>query len=285
MRDSHVHLSDRELLLAADNELIRGRSAQAQAHLNACPACRERLREVEALLEDVSVLHRSSLDPLIQDAADGRARLKVRLHELSGKSSKASWSAPEYAAAIRPRVAYACAALFIAAVTILAMHERPRRITGAVIAASVAPAPVPERRLTPGVARPVTSQEICRLPSEGNNADVPPMVRRAVFQEYGIANGRPEDYEVDYLISPTLGGTASMGNLWPEPYSAVWNAHVKDALENRLHELVCDGHVPLATAQRDISTDWISAYKKYFGSDRPLSGGDVIKDSRPEPNS
>lgn len=109
------------------------------------------------------------------------------------------------------------------------------------------------------------------------------MVRSAVFREYGLADARPEDYEVDYLISPALGGTASIGNLWPEPYSTVWNAHVKDALEKRLHQMVCNGQIPLATAQHDISTDWIAAYKKYFGTDRPLQVREDIKDTRPEP--
>ena len=49
----------------------------------------------------------------------------------------------------------------------------------------------------------------------------------------------------------------------------VWNAHVKDELEDRLHELVCDGELDLSTAQHDISADWILAYKKYFHTDRP----------------
>jgi len=75
---------------------------------------------------------------------------------------------------------------------------------------------------------------------------------------------------VDYLITPELGGAGSIRNLWPQPYSAVWNAHVKDELEDRLHGLVCSGQVDLATAQREISRDWISAYKKYFHTDKPF---------------
>jgi hypothetical protein len=60
--------------------------------------------------------------------------------------------------------------------------------------------------------------------------------------------------------------------LWPEPYQdTVCNAHVKDQLEDRLHRMVCRGHVDLATAQRDISTDWIAAYRKYFHADSPVS--------------
>jgi len=81
----------------------------------------------------------------------------------------------------------------------------------------------------------------------------------------------PKDFEVDFLITPELGGSNDIHNLWPEPYySTVWNARVKDELEDRLHEMVCNGELDLGTAQRDISTDWIVAYKKYFHTDRPL---------------
>ncbi|HZT37758.1 MAG TPA: hypothetical protein VFA28_07660 [Bryobacteraceae bacterium] len=80
----------------------------------------------------------------------------------------------------------------------------------------------------------------------------------------------PRAYEVDYLITPALGGADDLGNLWPQSYSATqWNARVKDALEDRLHELVCSGSLDLATAQREIATDWIAAYKKYFHTDQP----------------
>jgi hypothetical protein len=35
--------------------------------------------------------------------------------------------------------------------------------------------------------------------------------------------------------------------------------------------MVCTGKLDLSTAQRDIATDWIAAYKKYFHTDKPLS--------------
>ena len=70
---------------------------------------------------------------------------------------------------------------------------------------------------------------------------------------------------MDHLISLELGGSNRLNNLWPEPYDITWNAHVKDRLENRLHELVCTGQLDLMTAQRAIATDWISAYKRYEG--------------------
>ena len=74
---------------------------------------------------------------------------------------------------------------------------------------------------------------------------------------------------MDYLITPDLGGTESIRNLWPQPYSARWNARVKDQLETRLHQLVCEGKLDLATAQHDISSDWIGAYRKYVGGNAP----------------
>jgi hypothetical protein len=96
-------------------------------------------------------------------------------------------------------------------------------------------------------------------------------LRQRVLQEYGIPNARPEDYEIDYLIAPRLGGTEDIRNLWPEPYrTRMWNARVKDALEERLHEMVCSGQLDLHTAQHDIATDWIAAYKKYFHTNKPL---------------
>ena len=33
--------------------------------------------------------------------------------------------------------------------------------------------------------------------------------------------------------------------------------------------MVCHGQLDLAEAQRDISTDWVAAYKKYFQTDEP----------------
>src|SRR4029077_15433286 len=85
------------------------------------------------------------------------------------------------------------------------------------------------------------------------------------------------EYELDYLITPELGGSEDRLNLWPERYGGrVWNARVKDELEQLLPQLVCRGHVDLATAQRDIAVNWIAAYKKYFHTDRPVATGAAV---------
>jgi hypothetical protein len=72
--------------------------------------------------------------------------------------------------------------------------------------------------------------------------------------------------EVDHLISLELGGSNRPANLWPEPYDIVWNAKVKDKLENRLHKMVCAGEIDLSTAQKAIAKDWIAAYQQYEGA-------------------
>jgi len=107
-------------------------------------------------------------------------------------------------------------------------------------------------------------------------------VGRKVFEEYGIRDPGQHAYELDYLIDPELGGSDDIRNFWPQPYAASgWNSHLKDALEDRLHELVCEHKVSLATAQHDISTDWIAAYKKYFQTDGPLAGHSAFAKDRP----
>lgn len=53
-------------------------------------------------------------------------------------------------------------------------------------------------------------------------------------------------------------------------FNTTWNSFVKDQLEDYLHRSVCSGKLDLRTTQKDVSTGWISAYKKYFGTKKPL---------------
>jgi hypothetical protein len=77
---------------------------------------------------------------------------------------------------------------------------------------------------------------------------------------------------MDHLIPLSLGGSNSIRNLWRQTYHTTpWNAHVKDVLELRLHNLVCNGKVDLQTAQHEIATDWIKAYQKYIAESPPAS--------------
>ena len=129
----------------------------------------------------------------------------------------------------------------------------------------------PNTALTPGATILLSRSAVC---SQANvkNKEVPASVQRIVFAEYGLAQAQPRAYEVDYLVTPALGGADDIRNLWPHSYSSVWNARVKDALEDRLRDMVCDGSLDLADAQREIAVDWIGAYRKYFHTDGPLPG-------------
>jgi hypothetical protein len=94
---------------------------------------------------------------------------------------------------------------------------------------------------------------------------------KRVFREYGVTDPSPGAYEVDYLISPELGGADDIRNAWPEPYAgSEWSAHVKDALEELLRQMVCDKTLDLAAAQREIAEDWVASYKKRFQANHPL---------------
>jgi hypothetical protein len=73
-----------------------------------------------------------------------------------------------------------------------------------------------------------------------------------------------KEVEEDHLIPLSVGGhPSSPNNLWPEPWTGPWNARMKDQLEVKLHNMVCNGEVPLAVAQQAFATNWIQAYQKY----------------------
>lgn len=127
----------------------------------------------------------------------------------------------------------------------------------------------PDRALTPGVTVPVTREVLCA--SGEPEREVPVRMAYAVFDQYGIHDPKPRAYEVDYLITPALGGADDVRNLWPQPYGGgMWNARVKDALEDYFRGQVCAGEMELEDAQREIATDWIAAYKRHFRTSAPL---------------
>lgn len=128
--------------------------------------------------------------------------------------------------------------------------------------------PLPDRRCSPGAFYSgATVAMICTPGYSARVRDVPESEKAAVYAEYGIPRthyGRP--YEVDHIVSLELGGSNSIANLYPE---AAWNPspgfHVKDRLENRLHSLVCSGHMALRSVQRTIASNWLLLYRRVFG--------------------
>ena len=133
------------------------------------------------------------------------------------------------------------------------------------------PTPIlPDSKLTPGDTFNVTAQDVCVSGYAKKVRAVPAWLKRQAYAEYGITEYKPGDYEVDHLIPLSLGGSNSIRNLWPQSTkTSPWNSYVKDALERKLHNLVCVGQLDLKTAQREIASNWIDAYRKYLGEPPP----------------
>jgi len=127
----------------------------------------------------------------------------------------------------------------------------------------------PDRRCSPGAyyAR-LTKAVICAGGFRtGSIRNVPQQEKFAVEQEYGMhAAYYGRSIEIDHIVSLELGGSNDIANLFPEPGSGTANYHLKDRLENRLHEMVCAGALSLAAAQRGIARDWEALYRHVFGT-------------------
>ena len=261
MQRSKAHLLDEELLLFSDQELPTRRAARVREHVAQCELCRGRLTKLENALASFADLHEREFQAQTYPSGNSRNLLKARLSDARSRRAK-FWS-------LMPlRLASACLALVLVVGGIWTVRDiaRARSSVGAMKAEAIA---LPRRTLTPGSTRAVQVADLCSTQDLDNDPPVSPSLEQAVFEEYGVPASSKKDYELDYLITPALGGVDSIQNLWPQPYSSTWNARVKDQLEDHLHTLVCQGKVQLATAQSDIASNWIAAYKRYFNTDQP----------------
>jgi len=267
MKYEDTHLSDQQLLLSIDGELTPREEKLVRAHLDACWKCRARGKELEDTIAAFVRAYQGELEGKLPPIAGPRALLKAQLAQLSaGKPSRQSsgFNLPS-------RFAWALAAGVCGLLAIVLLLHRSgieglnsSRARDLVVSS-------PDSSLTPGAALLVSRRAVCAQVNIKNKA-VPAAIQRAVFQEYGLQGADPRAYEVDYLVTPALGGADDIHNLWPHSFSAtVWNAPVKDALEDRLREMVCDGSLDLVEAQHEIAANWIAAYKKYFHTDKPLA--------------
>ncbi len=268
------HASDEDLLLREEDELRPRRRARVDRHLRECRRCAERSR---ALQEALAALTGAGRDARAaeQDARASRARLLARLAQetdlAAGAAGPASW----------PRLVWqggALAAAGLAAAVVGALlgvgpQEEGGTHSSVELRGGGPETALPRRELTPGVARTVSVDEICGRERDPASPLVAASVARQVFENYGADYRRAEEYELDFLITPELGGTADARNLWPQPYrSTRWNAYVKDELEQLFRRLVCNGTIDISTAQREMATDWIAAYRRYFDTDHPRTG-------------
>jgi hypothetical protein len=277
MLHEQSHPSDQDLVMAADGELSWRRAATVREHLAICWSCRARLKEIEAAITDFVHLQQRELDSKLPPIAGPRALLRARLTALAEESGGrfGSWL-PRLGSVVR---SYRLASIAVFAVLAVVLAIKVGSLVNP--ETHLEAAAVPKPQLTPGATVPVTKQQVCRANSLTEGPVVPTTLQQQVFAAYGISNPRRDAYEIDYLITPDLGGTANISNLWPEPYfNTQWNARVKDQLEARLHAMVCSGEINLATAQHDLATDWVSAYKKYFHTNRPPSPRPAVRNRK-----
>jgi hypothetical protein len=275
MTNKHqVHVPDTTLLLYAGEELPRAQGLEVGAHLARCSQCSARLEEINSKLVEFSLAYRHAIDPKLPPADESRIALASQLAKMHSQPRR-SFFAGVGSSVMPSHGGYALAGLVLVLVFLGAIYHEIRSGSQQ-ISASLELWAEPQANLTPGATLPVTRAQVCTAAPGQSIRAVPIALQREVFAMYGVKEAAPEAYEVDYLITPELGGATDIRNLWPEPYSnTAWNAHVKDQLEERLHELVCRGDVDLATAQQDISKDWIAAYRKYFHTDHPIAENSV----------
>lgn len=262
-RSTDRHLDTATLLLLAAGELPLAMAPQVEAHLTVCEDCR---RQVQSYGErERALVARIAPDsPDRAESAQARRReVQVKLAAMpTGGTTPATWLT---------RGAMVAAALLLA-VGAWRVAAGPAG-TAVPYASLVHPSvrALPIRSLTPGATVALAVEDLCRDGEPREPLPVPEHVRADILRKYGMEQLADHEYELDYLITPALGGSPDPRNLWPEPYQApVWNARVKDELEDLLPQLVCEGKVDLHTAQQEIAADWIAAYKKYFRTDRPL---------------
>jgi hypothetical protein len=264
-----AHLDDATLLLAAEGELSPREAQQTEKHLRECHACRNRQAVLTASDDNIAL----PITPVQSDAA--RERLRTTLMEEQRAPRTAFWLRPRFYIELG-----IVAALLLIALTWRQAYS-PLQDQ---MAAYEETGPEPNHVLTPGAVNTVELTELCTLSDNNLDPKVSPDKERAVFQAYGMDATSAKAYQVDYLINPQLGGNDDTANLWPEPYHAtVWNATAKDALEARLHGMVCHGQITLEDAQHDLAADWIAAYKKYFHAARPLRTVAIMDAPAPQP--
>ncbi len=120
----------------------------------------------------------------------------------------------------------------------------------------------PDHLCTPGAIFPdAGTSTICVKGYTKKVRSVSASLKKKVYLEYGIAYPQPTgSYEADHLIPLELGGSNDIANLFPEAGDPQPGFHEKDLVENYLHNEVCNGHLDLLKAQKQIANDWLSVY-------------------------
>src|SRR5262245_20658505 len=85
MLHEDLHISDEDLILAADGELPRRRIAEIDTHLASCWTCRGRSRDMKAAIANFTRAYHESLHPQLPSSRASRAVLMATLRELAAE--------------------------------------------------------------------------------------------------------------------------------------------------------------------------------------------------------
>jgi hypothetical protein len=127
---------------------------------------------------------------------------------------------------------------------------------------SYAAAQLPSAFQTPGNKSRANEAQVCAADFEASVKPMAKWQRDQALERYGK---RPEEFtgELDHLIPISLGGTNDPENLWPLPANKDMGPAEKKALDQKLHQMVCDKTIKLKDAQDAIKKDWVKAYDQY----------------------
>jgi len=151
----------------------------------------------------------------------------------------------------------------------------------AVIDASIAPRHFSTEMLNPDITQENIHDTVCR---KRFTKTIRPAVvytngvKFKLMREAGIPEEDAGKYELDHIVPLAVGGhPRKLANLMLQPYAGALGARQKDRLELKLQNMVCNNELALATAQREIGSDWVTAYTRYIklkaSAKRPHDGG------------
>src|SRR5215813_12272732 len=91
MTNNNSHISDQDLLLAAEGELSKAQTLETQRHLASCSVCHARMEKMDDASTDFARIYREDFDPRLSSSYAQRALFKARLSDLASEQSQRTW--------------------------------------------------------------------------------------------------------------------------------------------------------------------------------------------------
>ena len=138
---------------------------------------------------------------------------------------------------------------------------------------------LPDPNCTPGGTNPAVTQATIRttICTHGYTTTVRDEHPTSYYEKlkvvdvglYGYKDTNVKDYEEDHFIPLELGGNNNQANLWAEFDKGVI-PNEKDKVETYLKKQVCSNVISLASAQKEITTNWYNVYLGLYPPQVPV---------------